>query len=490
MIVGAGQVSRHREAGAEYRHPASLAAEALRLAGEDTGTGDRLLRRADSIRALASTCHSFRDLAALLAAEVGAEPRETVQTVPFGGNGPQLLVNDTAEAIAAGELEVALIAGAEAFASLRAAHDANEDPGWPAEPDGPPPTRIIGTDRVPVSDREAAAGLAAPVHVYALLETALRAAAGRDAPSHLERIAALWSRFSEVAAANPHAWLPRLHSAEEIATPTPVNRIVSTPYTKLLTANIYVDQAAALVLCSAAAARGSGVPEERWVFPWAGAEAHEQWLVSERPELGASPALGAAGRAALEHARVAIDDLAHVDVYSCFPVAVEIAAAELGLPLDDPSRPLTVTGGLTFAGGPGNGYSTHAIATLTRRLRDEPEALGLASAVGWYMTKHAVGVYSGEPPPRPFRRIAAGPEDGARAANADYTGPATLEAYTVAHNRDRSPEAAIVSALAPDGVRAIVRSTDEDVRAALLESDPLGAELEITGPGALTIGGG
>ena len=44
--------------------------------------------------------------------------------------------------------------------------------------------------------------------------------------------------------------------------------------------------------------------------------------------------------------------------------AVEIAASELGLPVDEPTRPLTVTGGLTFAGGPWNNYVTHAIATM------------------------------------------------------------------------------------------------------------------------------
>ena len=47
-------------------------------------------------------------------------------------------------------------------------------------------------------------------------------------------------------------------------------------------------------------------------------------------------------------AGVEAQDLDMVDVYSCFPVAVQIASRELKL---DTTRPLTVTGGLTWAGG-------------------------------------------------------------------------------------------------------------------------------------------
>src|SRR5207244_6219152 len=127
--------------------------------------------------------------------------------------------------------------------------------------------------------------------------------------------------------------------------------------------------------------------------------------LSERAELASSPAVRAAGAAALEHAGLSIDDVAYVDLYSCFPSAVQISAGELGLPADDASRPLTVTGGLTFAGGPGNNYSGHAIATLVGRLRGDPQACGLATAVGWYLTKHALGIYSGRPPREPFRSL-------------------------------------------------------------------------------------
>src|SRR5438067_2258260 len=156
------------------------------------------------------------------------------------------------------------------------------------------------------------------------------------------------------------------------------------------------------LVAGAEAARASGVPQDRWVFPWSGADAHDHWFVSERADLHSSPAIRLAGQAALELAGAGIDDIAHVDLYSCFPSAVQIGAAELGLGLDEPDRPLTVTGGLSFAGGPGNNYAMHSIAAMVDVLRADPGAKGLVTALGWYITKHSVGVYSTEPPPKGF----------------------------------------------------------------------------------------
>jgi acetyl-CoA C-acetyltransferase len=289
----------------------------------------------------------------------------------------------------------------------------------------------------------------------------------------MQAVGELWSRFSEVAAANPHAWIRQTYSAGELVTPAAANRVVSTPYLKLLTANIQVDQAAALIMCSAEAAERAGVPRDRWVFPWAGAHAQEEWFVSARAELAASPAVAAIGRAALEHAGVGIDDVAHVDLYSCFPVAVQVAARELGLPLDDPARPLTVTGGLTFAGGPGNAYALHATAALVGRLRDDPQAVGLSTAVGWYLTKHAIGLFSATPPARPFRRLEPAVERPPARRLADgYRGPVTVEACTVPHGRDGSPEPAIVVAVTPAGERVLARTGE-------LSGDAVGLPWEV-----------
>ena len=179
--------------------------------------------------------------------------------------------------------------------------------------------------------------------------------------------------------------------------------MVSFPYPKLMNANDRVDQGAALILCSLGAARDAGVPSDRLVFPVSGTDAHDHWFLSDRENLRSSPAIGIAGRRALSLAGLGVDDVAHVDLYSCFPCAVQIAAHELGLALDDPGRSLTVTGGLGFAGGPGNNYVSHSIASMAERLRADPGSTGLVTGLGWYSTKHAVGVWSTTPPATGFR---------------------------------------------------------------------------------------
>ena len=167
-----------------------------------------------------------------------------------------------------------------------------------------------------------------------------------------------------------------------------------------MNSNNNVDQAAALIMCSVAAAKRFGIPEDRWIYPWAGTDAHDHYFVSNRDNLHSSPAIRFAGARCLELAGVTAKSLDHVDLYSCFPVAVQVAAAELGL---DERRPLTVTGGLTFGGGPLNNYVMHSIARMAEVLRGDRNARGLVTANGGYLTKHAFGVYSSQPPTRAFR---------------------------------------------------------------------------------------
>ena len=174
----------------------------------------------------------------------------------------------------------------------------------------------------------------------------------------------------------------------------------------------------------------------------------------------------------------------HLDLYACFPAPPQLAADALGVPVDDPERPLTCTGGLAFAGGPGNSYMTHAIANVVGRLREDPGGLGFASGVGWYATTHAAGVYGTRPPRDGFRRldpqgvVDAGPR---RAVAEGYAGPAELETYTVSHDRDGAPERAFLAVLTPDGARAWTTSTDPDLMAALETEELLGSIVTLAG---------
>ena len=260
---------------------------------------------------------------------------------------------------------------------------------------------------------------------------------------------------SEVAAGQPCAWTPTAYTAEELAQASPSNRLVTHPYRKLHNANIQVDQAAAVIVCSAAHARSLGVPSDRWVFLHASAAATDVWNLSERDRLDRSPAIAACARGLFEHTAKGPDDLDYLDLYSCFPAAVQLAAGELGLDL---TRELTCTGGLTFFGGPGNNYATHGVIALARRLREAEEgAVGLASALGWYATKHAMGIFGNSPPTQPFAAIepavANAPARDVAPAGASYEG--TAETATVIYERDGSPSYGILFALLADGRRVL-----------------------------------
>ena len=262
----------------------------------------------------------------------------------------------------------------------------------------------------------------------------------------------------------------------------PDNRMICHPYTLRMNANMQVDQAAAVILCSVQAARDAGIPEDKWVYVWSGADATDHWFVSNRDNLHSSPAIRACADAALGLGGIGIDDIAHIDLYSCFTSAVQMGAEAFGLALLG-DRDLTVTGGLSYAGGPGNNYVTHSIATMTGRLRDDTDAVGVVTALGWYATKHSVGIYSKKPPAQPFRaetpqaKVDAQP---ARELDAEYEGPATVEAYTVTHDRDGQPELGIVSLLTPAGARTWANTRDAGLMKALTNEEINGRKATVT----------
>lgn len=479
VIVGAGQVTEHSNEAAGG-DPVSLAVRALRLAAVDAGS-EGILSQADLTGYVASVSWQYQDGAALIAEAVGAHPDTTVQTTIFGGDGSLRLLNEVAADIAAGRSGIALVGGAEAASTAAAAERAGRPLNWPVQPDGTGPTRTVGRDDQANNAPETAAGLIAPIFLYALIETAVRGRLGLGPGEHRDRITRLWAGFSKIAEGNPHAWQPRAQTPESLATPSTANRMISLPYPKLLTANLQVNQGTGIIVCSAAAATEAGIPQDRWVFLHAGAHATEEWFVTERADLASSPAIRAVGAAVLGHSGVTIDEVDHVDLYACFPSAVQIAAVELGLPADDPAR-LTVTGGLTFAGGPGNNYSSHAVANLVPLLRANPESFGLATALGWYLTKHAATVLSARPPARRFKDLDVDPRlarPPARRSLSSWTGPAVLEAYTIPYERSGDPAPAIITALTPGGDRVVLKNTE--ISLSSTEVDPIGWQLDVTG---------
>jgi acetyl-CoA C-acetyltransferase len=241
------------------------------------------------------------------------------------------------------------------------------------------------------------------------------------------------------------------------------------------------------VLCALGRAQSLGIVEDRMVFPLAASEANDTPYVSNRGGLASSPAIRVAREALCEVAGISIDDVRHVDVYSCFPSAVQVSAGELGVGLD---RPPTVTGGMTFAGGPWNNYVTHSIATMVDVLRHDPGSLGLCTANGGLLTKHALGVYSSHPSQFGFRvarpevpgGVSVRPvEDG------QVAGPAVIEAYTVMHDQDGEPETAIVTALLASGSRTWRTSRQPDIVAAMVQEEFCGRPIVLVPHGEFRV---
>lgn len=471
VLVGAGQVVQ-REAPEDALEPVALMAEAARRAATDAGAAG-LLTRVQSVQVVHLVSWRYADPGALVAGLVGARPAHTGVS-PMGGNAPQSLVNGAATAIQQGRLDVVLVTSAEASRTRAAYRKADERPPWTVEPEGAAPAAVVG-DEVPLNHpAETSKGIFLPVQLYPVFECAVRAGAGRSVADHVALISELWSTFSEVASRNPFAWSREALTADQVATPSEGNRMVGFPYTKVMNTNNTVDQGAAVLLCSVEAARRAGVTEDRWVFPWSGTDAHDHAAVSARADLRSSPAMRVAGGRALALAGVGIDEVAHVDLYSCFPSAVEVAAAELGLGLD---RQLTVTGGLSFAGAPLNGYVMHSIATMAGILRDDPGGRGLITANGGYLTKHSFGVWSAEPPPGAFRWEQPQAEVDALPCTTPvehHEGAVTLEAYTVMHGRDGARENAVVACRTPDGGRVWGLSRDDDLMASMVTEELVG----------------
>ncbi|MEZ0364447.1 acetyl-CoA acetyltransferase [Mycobacterium sp. pUA109] len=482
VLIGYGQLNQREER-------ADLEPVALMAAAAREAAGARVLTAVDSIRVVNVLSARYRDAGRLLGEHIGADNPSTRYS-GVGGNVPQSLVNQACLDIWHGRAGVVLVAGAETWRTRTRLRARGGRLVWTQQDESVPLAETNG-DNVPMSGpAEDRIRLDRPAYVYPLFEQALRLAAGASIEEHRTRIGELWARFNAVAVRNPHAWIREPVTAAEICQPGPTNRMISWPYTKLMNSNNMVDQGAALILTSVQRAKELQIPTERWVFPQAGTDAHDTYAVAERAELHRSPAIRIGGARVLELAGVGIDDLDYVDLYSCFPSAVQVAATELGLPTDDPGRPLTVTGGLTFAGGPWSNYVSHSIATLAELLVANPGRRGLISANGGYLTKHSFCVYGTEPPTSGFRWEDvqdAVDREPTRPAAAQWQGVGTVESWTTPYNRDGQPEKAFVAVRTPAGSRAFALITDPAAAALTVRDDIGGAAVTVHADGTASL---
>lgn len=495
VIVGVGQASeRIGEPGYRAGSPVDLAADAAREALADTGADRAALAAAVQVVAGVRQFEVSTPVAVAalgrsdnfprsVALRLGARPTRAVLDVT-GGQSPQHLVNELAARMAVGDVELALVCGAEAISTARHLAGTAGAPDFTEHVGGQLDDRGFGLEGL-VSAYTLRHGLAGAPANYALFDNARRARLDATREAYGREIGELFAPFTRVAAANPHAAAPVERTAAELVTETAANRRIADPYLRYLVARDQVNQGAALLLASVAAARRLGVASERWVFLRGHADLRERDLL-QRHDLSAAPASVLAARHALAVAGTGVDEVACFDFYSCFPVAVTATAVDgLGLDPADP-RGLTVTGGLPFFGGPGNDYSMHAIAEVVQRVRAAPGSTGFVGANGGWLSKYSAGVYGTSPAGwRPDRSRELQTELDAVPAPGqvvEASGRATIETWTVLHHRDGQRTGIVVGRLDAGGARFLAkgRPGDDELLGLLAEDQPVGRAVQVT----------
>ncbi len=458
VIIGVGQVNDRPEDPDAGLDSLGLMVEALKVAEADAG-GD-ILTKLDSLAIVDQI--SFRDLGNLcapLAQVIGAAPKINYQSPAPHGDTPIRLLNDAANRIGAGEVALAAVVGGEALrtAGGRAAkRAAGEDKSYNA-------VRAVSTRADPnYAQRH---GLSAPVDVYPIYENAGRAAYGQSLAEAQAESADIWSRFSTVAAENDGAWIRKPASAEDILRVDANNRPIAFPYTKLMVANAAVNQGAGFIVASVAEARRRGIDDGRMIHIGMGAAAKEPASILHRDRFDRSASMEVSIRRTLALNGMSGADFDHVELYSCFPCVPKMARRILDWPLD---RPATVFGGLTFGGGPIANYMSHAVVSMVARLRQDGQH-GFLFANGGFATDNHCIILSKSPVaaaqfPQDYdyqaeAEAARGPVP---ALDKDYTGPATIESYTIFYARDGAPKSGVIIARTPKGDRTLAHVDASD----------------------------
>jgi acetyl-CoA C-acetyltransferase len=453
--------------------------EVARAAADDAGIPG-LATDVESLQIVYCQTWPYDDPVGRLAERIGAQPRHRYYS-GIGGTTPQVLVNETAGSIMRGDYDLALITGAEALDTMRRAKKQGRRLPWSHRN----PEKVPFPFEAPFHPAEVAHDVFQAWLTFPVFDVARRAHLGCLPEGYRQRLGNLMAPMTRIAAENPYAWFPLERTADDLITPTAANRLVGYPYTKYMVSVMDVDMAAALLVASHEKADALGVPADRRVYLRGWAYGNDPWYIAERPELWRSAAMEKVSRAALGMAGADVDDVAHLDLYSCFASSVLFARDALGFNDGVYDRPITVTGGLPFSGGAGSDYMTHSIAAMADRLRQDPGSLGMVSGVGMHMSKHTYALYSSEPPAGSLE-----PVDGEalqaeldalpkKAITDSHAGRATMATYTVAHGRGGDAEWGLAVCDLADGSRAYAKILDADLLAQAEAEELVGATVTL-----------
>jgi acetyl-CoA C-acetyltransferase len=453
VIVGVGEIADRPKELTAGLEPLTLLEEALKRAEADSGA--KLLGEIGSLDVVNFLSWRYRDPEKQLADRLGITPAHLYYG-PVGGESPIRYLHEAAQRIARGECSVAAVCGAEAQSTATKAQRAGIDLPWtPFAHDVEEPKRGAVFQK-PMAVK---LGVFRPITVYPLYESATSAHWGQTPREALTESGNLWSTYSDVASKNPNSWLKKHFTSDEITTPSPDNRLIAWPYTKLMVANPTVNMGGALLMTSLAKARAAGVPEDRIVYAWGGASAEEPRDYLVRDQFYESHPQNAVLKAVMDLVEGDGKKFDAIELYSCFPCVPKMARRTLGLGAD--VQP-TVTGGLTFFGAPLNTYMTHAACAMVRKLRDGAK-LGLLYGQGGFVTKHHGLVLSRQAPKEALKQDTSVQAEADRRKGAvpafvtEAGGKGKVESFTVIYGGKGDVEHGVVMLRTANGARTLAR---------------------------------
>ncbi|CAA0126351.1 Uncharacterised protein [Halioglobus japonicus] len=476
ILVGVAAVQQKMDDYKSAREASALMEQALRDAATDAGSAE-LLTQADEIM-VPRSLWGYSDPGRLVADALGADSATTL-LAEFGILQQSLLTRAAAR-IEAGEARVVLVTGGEAKYRSLCAEKAGDKAVETAQTDVEPDITLRPEDEM-WSPVESAAGLGMPVGYYAILDSALRHKQGLSVDEHRDQMAEMYSQMSELGAANPDGWSDQAVPAEHIRDHSAANRMLAFPYTKLHNSQWNVDQAAGLILCSVGVAESLGIARSKWIFPRAFTESNFMSVVASRKDLGASEGFRIAGNVAMELAGVDFNDIRLCELYSCFPYAVRVQLQEFGM---TSQHNVSVTGGMTFGGGPLNNFVFQATVKMAQLLREDPAEVGLVTTVSGMLTKQACALWSATPGADGWACAdvteQVSRESGVCELVADYAGSGLVAGYTVLY-QGLDPWRAVAVFDLSDGSRTVAYSEEPEMLAHMMAQECCGERYQIEG---------
>ena len=302
----------------------------------------------------------------------------------------QHLINNTCNKIIKGEIRAGLILGGESRAKMIAALKEGIE-YKEMELSTNPDQYVKAKDDLYGEGEAEALGLMA-VGYYAVMESAMRKSKNLNLKEHEDYLGSMYADFSEIASKNQYAASDKSISKDQIMLANSDNKPMAYPYNKYHCTSWNVSQASAILICEEGLADQLNISKQKRIYPMASSETNHMIALIQRPSLISSAGL----KLASEKINAVVDkhsiNLNLIDLYSCFPVAVQQFENVLNL---NTKTSRTITGAMPFAGGPLNNYMLHATVQALLKLRSQ-SGHSLITGVSGMMTKQSFCLWSSE----------------------------------------------------------------------------------------------